>query len=45
MDTPLYSRGVNMLRLASGKVMLDGFRGLVFVGSFSYENVCDSAKG
>ena len=36
---------VNMQDLASRKVTLDGFRGLVFVGGFSYGDVCDSAKG
>lgn len=31
--------------LCSGTVTLDGFRGLVFVGGFSYADVLGSAKG
>lgn len=31
--------------LAEGRVTLDGFRGAVFVGGFSYADVLDSAKG
>ena len=29
----------------SGRITLDGFRGCVFVGGFSYADVLDSAKG
>ena len=36
---------VNMQDLACGKITLDEFRGVVFVGGFSYADVCDSAKG
>jgi phosphoribosylformylglycinamidine synthase len=36
---------VTMSDLLSGKATLDGFRGLVFVGGFSYADVLDSAKG
>uniref|UniRef100_A0A7S4EUI8 phosphoribosylformylglycinamidine synthase n=1 Tax=Chrysotila carterae TaxID=13221 RepID=A0A7S4EUI8_CHRCT len=36
---------VSMYDLASGNVRLDGFRGVVFVGGFSYADVLDSAKG
>ena len=36
---------VNMQDLASKKITLDEFRGVVFVGGFSYADVCDSAKG
>lgn len=31
--------------LCSGSATLDGFRGLVFVGGFSYGDVLGSAKG
>ena len=31
--------------LLSGEIALDGFRGLAFVGGFSYADVLDSAKG
>ena len=31
--------------LLSGEISLDGFRGLAFVGGFSYADVLDSAKG
>ncbi len=31
--------------LLSGSLTLDGFRGVVFVGGFSYADVLDSAKG
>ncbi len=36
---------VTMTDLSSGSVDLDGFRGLVFPGGFSYADVLDSAKG
>jgi phosphoribosylformylglycinamidine synthase len=36
---------VTMSDLLTGKATLDGFRGLVFVGGFSYADVLDSAKG
>ncbi|XP_071786340.1 phosphoribosylformylglycinamidine synthase-like isoform X2 [Asterias amurensis] len=36
---------VNMQDLASGRATLDQFRGVVFVGGFSYADVCGSAKG
>ncbi|XP_070552219.1 phosphoribosylformylglycinamidine synthase-like [Ptychodera flava] len=36
---------VNMQDLCTGRVTLDGFRGVVFVGGFSYADVCESARG
>jgi len=36
---------VMMTDLLSGRVALDQFRGVVFVGGFSYADVLDSAKG
>lgn len=36
---------LTMSDLLNGGVSLDGFRGLVFVGGFSYADVLDSAKG
>jgi len=36
---------VAMTDLAAGRVDLDGFRGLVAVGGFSYADVLDAAKG
>jgi len=36
---------VNMIDLSTGKVDLSGFRGVAFVGGFSYADVMDSAKG
>ncbi|PIX02802.1 phosphoribosylformylglycinamidine synthase [bacterium (Candidatus Gribaldobacteria) CG_4_8_14_3_um_filter_42_11] len=36
---------VAMTHLLSGQVMLEMFRGIVFVGGFSYADVLDSAKG
>ena len=36
---------VCMEDLLAGKLTLDGFRGVVFVGGFSYADVLDSAKG
>jgi phosphoribosylformylglycinamidine synthase len=36
---------VNMVDLLEGKVNLADFRGIVFVGGFSYADVNDSAKG
>ncbi|XP_075763246.1 phosphoribosylformylglycinamidine synthase [Pelodiscus sinensis] len=36
---------VTMQDLCAGKVTLDSFRGLVFVGGFSYADVLGSAKG
>ncbi|KAJ8298146.1 hypothetical protein KUTeg_024677 [Tegillarca granosa] len=36
---------INMQDLCSGSITLDQFQGLVFVGGFSYADVCGSAKG
>jgi len=36
---------VMMTDLLDGRITLDGFRGAVFVGGFSYADVLDSAKG
>ena len=36
---------VTMTDLLGGSVNLDGFRGIAFVGGFSYADVLDSAKG
>jgi phosphoribosylformylglycinamidine synthase len=36
---------LTMSDLLGGEATLDGFRGLVFVGGFSYADVLDSAKG
>eukprot|EP00232_Nephroselmis_pyriformis_P024180 CAMPEP_0182872920 /NCGR_PEP_ID=MMETSP0034_2-20130328/12013_1 /TAXON_ID=156128 /ORGANISM="Nephroselmis pyriformis, Strain CCMP717" /LENGTH=1409 /DNA_ID=CAMNT_0025005539 /DNA_START=44 /DNA_END=4273 /DNA_ORIENTATION=+ len=36
---------VTMSDLLNGRITLDGFRGIVFVGGFSYADVLDSAKG
>ena len=36
---------VTMQDICTGKVKLDGFRGVVFVGGFSYADVLGSAKG
>jgi phosphoribosylformylglycinamidine synthase len=36
---------VNMEDLCQERLSLDQFRGLVFVGGFSYADVCGSAKG
>ena len=36
---------LTMSDLLSGTITLDGFRGVVFVGGFSYADVLDSAKG
>ncbi|XP_056013260.1 phosphoribosylformylglycinamidine synthase-like isoform X2 [Ostrea edulis] len=36
---------VNMEDLCTERISLDQFRGLVFVGGFSYADVCGSAKG
>jgi len=36
---------VTMSDLLAGRVSLDAFRGLIFVGGFSYADVLDSAKG
>lgn len=36
---------INMHDLSSGAISLDQFRGLAFVGGFSYADVCGSAKG
>lgn len=36
---------VNMQDLCSRKITLDSFHGVVFVGGFSYADVCGSAKG
>jgi phosphoribosylformylglycinamidine synthase len=36
---------VTMTDLLHGRISLDGFRGVAFVGGFSYADVLDSAKG
>ena len=36
---------VNMQDLMDDRVTLDNFRGVAFVGGFSYADVCGSAKG
>ena len=36
---------INMEDLQGGKITLSSFRGLAFVGGFSYADVCGSAKG
>ena len=36
---------VNMQDLCTGQVTLDRFKGIAFVGGFSYADVCGSAKG
>jgi len=36
---------VTMTDLLEGRITLDGFRGIAFVGGFSYADVLDSAKG
>lgn len=36
---------INMEDLCTERINLDQFRGLVFVGGFSYADVCGSAKG
>lgn len=33
-----------MSDLCEGRLLLDRFRGLIFVGGFSYADVCGSAK-
>ncbi len=50
MHSAFYSAGfetwdITMSDLLSGEISLDRFRGLVFVGGFSYADVLDSAKG
>ncbi|XP_026380453.1 probable phosphoribosylformylglycinamidine synthase, chloroplastic/mitochondrial [Papaver somniferum] len=50
MSAALYASGfepwdIAMSDLLSGAISLDGFRGIVFVGGFSYADVLDSAKG
>ena len=50
MAAAVYSAGmdpwdVTMSDLLTGKTNLSDFRGLVFVGGFSYADVLDSAKG
>lgn len=50
MQSAFYSAGfqvwdVTMTDLVSGKVSLDRFRGIAFVGGFSYADVLGSAKG
>ncbi|KAJ0977184.1 hypothetical protein J5N97_012658 [Dioscorea zingiberensis] len=50
MSAAFYAAGfepwdITMSDLLSGKVSLDQFRGLAFVGGFSYADVLDSAKG
>ena len=36
---------VNMYDLCNKNISLDRFRGVAFVGGFSYADVCGSAKG
>jgi phosphoribosylformylglycinamidine synthase len=50
MHSAFYSAGfetwdITMSDLLSGEISLDRFRGVVFVGGFSYADVLDSAKG
>jgi phosphoribosylformylglycinamidine synthase len=50
MSSAFYQAGfevwdVAMADLAGGKTCLDDFRGIAFVGGFSYADVLDSAKG
>ncbi|MBP1608919.1 MAG: purL [Acidobacteria bacterium] len=50
MTSAFYAAGfepwdLTMTDLLNGKASLDPFRGLVFVGGFSYADVLDSAKG
>ncbi len=50
MTSAFYAAGfepwdLTMTDLLNGEVSLDPFRGLVFVGGFSYADVLDSAKG
>lgn len=50
MTSAFYSAGfepwdVTMTDLLSGEASLDDFRGVVFVGGFSYADVLDSSKG
>eukprot|EP00877_Chromochloris_zofingiensis_P007400 jgi/Chrzof1/2913/Cz12g03220.t1 len=50
MAAAVYAAGmepwdITMSDLLSGRAQLDSFRGVVFVGGFSYADVLDSAKG
>jgi phosphoribosylformylglycinamidine synthase len=50
MTSAFYQAGfecwdVTMTDLLEGRMTLEGFRGIVFVGGFSYADVLDSAKG
>lgn len=50
MSAACYATGfepwdITMSDLLSGKITLDNFRGIIFVGGFSYADVLDSAKG
>ena len=36
---------INMQDLMEGSIHLQSFRGIAFVGGFSYADVCGSAKG
>lgn len=50
MSAAVYAAGmepwdVSMSDLLAGRVTLDAFRGIVFVGGFSYADTLDSAKG
>ncbi|KAH7670802.1 phosphoribosylformylglycinamidine synthase protein [Dioscorea alata] len=50
MSAACYAAGfepwdITMSDLLSGKITLDNFRGIIFVGGFSYADVLDSAKG
>lgn len=50
MSAACYAAGmepwdVTMSDLLSGRASLDSFRGIIFVGGFSYADTLDSAKG
>lgn len=40
-----HSTSVDLLLSPAGRAQLDSFRGIIFVGGFSYADVLDSAKG
>ena len=50
MAAAMYAAGfepwdVHVRDLLSGRITLEGFRGIVFVGGFSYADVLESARG
>ena len=50
MAAAVYAAGmepwdITMSDLINGRAQLDSFRGIIFVGGFSYADVLDSAKG